>query len=394
MDARNFESSTFGSCKVDDNEGFTWFDPAPLPRSLSLDDETILVLAEAEAALGRLSGAGGRLREPELLVRPYAVREALASARIEGTQARMTDVFQAEASGAQVSSRFGDLRALSAHLRATEQGVQLVTDGKIDLEMLLRLHATLMLGTRRGGHFRRQPVWIGSPTAEPTTAVFVPPIGDAMDGALKDLDHFLVHPPRISPLIRCALAHYQFLTIHPMLDGNGRIGRLLVLLFLLQEKRLPAALLYLSAYFERHRTEYFDRLQAVRERGKIQEWLQFFLTAIKVQAADGMARADTLLDLREHYRAELAASRSRAWQVVELLFENPVTTTGIVKERVGVTTQGALNLLRQLEARGWLHQLRQRGIGGSTYWLATEVYEQLGGDSYDYAEEQYEPQDT
>ncbi|MEO3859933.1 Fic/DOC family N-terminal domain-containing protein [Acrocarpospora sp. B8E8] len=347
-----------------------------MPQSLSLENETIMALSDAEAALGRLSGVARRLREPDLLLRPYAVREALASARIEGTQARLTDVFQAEAAGAEPA--YGDLRDLHAHLRAAEHGVREVRSRRLDLELLLQLHAMLMHGSARtasGGRLRDQPVWIGSPTDRPDNAVFVPPIGQAMHDSLADFEAFLLRPPRLPTLVRCALLHYQFLTVHPLLDGNGRIGRLLVLLFLIQEERLPVPLLYLSAYFERHRVEYYDRLQAVREKGRIQEWLQFFLTAVSAQADDAMQRADSLLTLREQYRSELAGNRSRASEAIELVFDNPILTTRLVRSSLGVTNQGALNLIRHLEGRGWLSKLEVRqGRGGSVFWLAPQVY--------------------
>ena len=380
MERSSFATSTFGECISDRVEGVSWFKPASLPRALKLDGETIMALTDAEAALGRLSGTGGQLRDPQLLLRPYAVREALASARIEGTQARLTEVFQAEA---QTSRQvYGDLRSMRAHLDATRFGIEHIADSDLSLTLLLDLHAILMMGTTRSadaGTFRDELVWLGSPTDRPENAVFVPPVGDAMRVALEDLKNFLATPPRMPALVRCALLHYQFLTIHPFVDGNGRIGRLMILLFLLREKRLTAPLLYLSAYFERNRIQYYDRLQAVRERGEIQEWLQFFFTAINVQANDAVARAEILLSLREEYREALAGNRSRALEVVELLFENPVITTTMVRQRLQMTSQGALNLLRGLQNRGWLTMLRDRqGRGGSTFWIAPMIYQYVG----------------
>jgi Fic family protein len=149
---------------------------------------------------------------------------------------------------------------------------------------------------------------------------------------------------------------------------------MLILLFLRHEKKLSVPLLYVSPYFEARRREYFDRLQAVREKGEIQEWLQFFLTAIAVQAEDGVVRARELLDLRERYRTELSSSRSRAIEVVETLFTNPIITTSLIKRNLGITTQGALNLIRSLEGRGWLVPAGTFGRGAATQWLASEVF--------------------
>jgi Fic family protein len=195
-----------------------------------------------------------------------------------------------------------------------------------------------------------------------------------MHRALASWVDFLENPPRLPVLIRAALMHYQFLTVHPFLDGNGRVGRMFILLFLKSESRLTVPLLYVSPYFATRRREYFDRLQAVRERGEIQQWLQFFLTAVASQAEDGVIRARELLDLREMYRAELSTSRSRAIEIVELLFTNPIITTALIRRTLEITTQGALNLIRAIESRGWLIEAGSSGRGGATRWLARDVY--------------------
>jgi Fic family protein len=175
-------------------------------------------------------------------------------------------------------------------------------------------------------------------------------------------------------LVQCALLHYQFETIPPFLDGNGRLGRLLIIFFLLHHGRLPAPLLYISPYLEEHRSEYYDRLQAVRERGELQEWIQFFLTAVAAQAEDAVTRAEQLIDLRERYRSELAGSRSRAAEVVDLIMENPIISSYTIGQRMQVTNQGAHNLIMQLERRGLIERLGRFGRGGRSFWLAREVF--------------------
>lgn len=373
-------SSLFGQIRRDDNDQYWWFDPSPMPRRVDLDPETLLALSDADAALGRLSGVGGMLQEPRLLMRPYAVREALASARIEGTQASLTDVFQAEASRA--VPRMQDIADVTAHVSALEEGLLLSTKD-LDLRVLRTVHATLMKNSdlpKEPGMLREIPVWIGSPTGRPETAVFVPPIGKALQTSLSDWEEFITNPPRLPVLIRAALLHYQFLTIHPFLDGNGRVGRMLVLLFLHQQARISVPLLYVSPYFARRRQEYYDRLQAVRERGELQQWLQFFLTAVAAQADDGVARSRRLLSLREKYRADLAGSRSRAVEVVETLFMNPIINSTLIRTRLGVTNQGALNLIRSLESRGWLEEVGAFGRGGGSHWIASEVYKAIADD--------------
>lgn len=377
MDEAQVETSDFGSIRTDDVHDFAWFDPSPLRRSYDLRGHTLMALSRADEALGRLAGVGRMLKNPRLLMRPYAMKEALASARIEGTQAELREVLTAEARP--------DVRAVpevgvvSRYLRALELGLQRVDRSKpIDIELVLEAHAALLgsIGPMPG-KLRSQPVWLGSPTDRPESADFVPPVNSAMLRALDDWLEFVGNPPDLPPLIRAALIHYQFLTIHPFVDGNGRVGRLLVLLFLAAEGRLPVPLLYLSPYFENRRREYYDRLQAVRERGELEEWLQFFLTAVEVQANDGVDRAERLLDLRESYRSQLAGSRSRAAEVVELLFEYPVITTAQVREALDVSNQGALNLIRSLESRGWLVKAGNAGRGGSHLWLAIDVFETI-----------------
>ncbi len=321
-------------------------------------------------------------------MRPYAVREALASARIEGTQASLTDVFQAEAS--RVHPRERDIIEVTAHVEALEKGLSLARE-RLNLQALCEVHNALMSTSLRNSSeesIRSSPVWLGSPTQRPETAVFVPPVGDALNLALSDWEEYLSNPPRVPILIRAALLHYQFLTIHPFSDGNGRVGRMLVLLFLCHQDRLSVPLLYVSPYFASRRREYYDRLQAVRERGELQQWLQFFLTAVAAQADDGVLRSRELLGLRERYRAELAGSRSRAVEVVELLFTNPVITTTLIRKKLQITNQGALNLIRSLAGRGWLSEIGVAGKGGATVWIANEVYDAIAGDDVDEAENQ------
>jgi len=169
--------------------------------------------------------------------------------------------------------------------------------------------------------------------------------------------------------------HYQFETIHPFLDGNGRVGRLLIILMLIEQKLISEPLLYVSPYMEERRPEYYERLQAVREHGRMQEWLQFFLTAVEYQARDAEMRALKLVDLRERYRNDLKAVKSRSIEVVELLFSNPFLTVRRVERALGITNQGARNLIESLETRGWLQRLAPVGRGGRIYWVGREVYD-------------------
>lgn len=357
--------------------GYTAYRPAPLARRLDLPDETVVALSEADRALGRLAGTGRLLPNPHLLLRPYVTREALASSRIEGTQASLSDVFDAQAR----KSPEGPLREVTNYIDALDHGLARLDDLPVSRRLLCEVHEILMTGVRgqerRPGEVRKSPNWIGSPDNRPETAVFVPPPVDEMEPALDDLERFLHEVNALPPLVSIALAHYQFETIHPFLDGNGRLGRLLIVFLLVERELLPQPLLYLSSFFEAHRSDYYDRLQAVRERGEIQEWLRFFLTGVREQANDAVARAEELVDLREEMRRRLAGDRSRATEVVEMIFENPVLTTNRIAEALDVSLQSALNHVRRLESEEVVTEVV--GIPGrSKRWVARDVLRVLG----------------
>jgi Fic family protein len=351
MDAARFVAPDWGrAVNTGGQFGYVAFRPQPLPRELALAGRTVLALSDADAALGRLVGAGRLLPAPHLLVTPYLAREAVASSRIEGTQASLSDVFEANATDAVPNA---DLQEVRNYIAAVEHGINRLPDLPLSMRLMRECHGVLMSGVRGAektpGELRQSQNWIGAASATVADAAFVPPPPEDLGPTLQAWETYIHDPqPRLPLLIRSALLHYQFETIHPFLDGNGRLGRVFVVLHLLQEQRITAPLLYLSAHLEQNRTTYYERLQAVRERGEVQEWLQFFLQAISTQAADAVTRAEALVDLREEFRSRLRGKRSRATEVVDLLFGNPVMTVRIVVNRLGVTPQGAALLLRQL----------------------------------------------
>jgi Fic family protein len=346
-----------------------------VPRELVLAPDTIMLLSDADAALGRLAGAGRLLPDPHLLVNAYITREAVASSRIEGTQASVTEVFDAAVTGTSVRA---DVQEVRNYILALRHGLDRLTEGfPISLRLIKEMHGILLTDVRGHertlGEFRETQNWISSPDNQPKSARFVPPTVEEMWKALDDWEkHLHDEEPKLPLLIRCALLHYQFETIHPFLDGNGRIGRLFIILYLVDRGRLPTPLLYISSYLDQRKQEYYDRLQFVRERGEIKEWLNFFLTGIAGQAADAVSRAEELADLREQYRLVLQGNRSRAIEVVDLLFANPIMTVRAVQTRLSMSQPGATNLLRTLTAAGIVREVGE-GPGTRHRWFAEDI---------------------
>lgn len=379
MDPVNFQDAAFGEAAREPGNkwAFWYFKPAPIPRDLPLETRTVKALSDADASLGRLQGLGALIRDPELLLGPYLTQEAVASSRIEGTQASLSDVLQAEASDGQAASE--DVAEVERYIAATRRGYDLVGELPIAQRLVLELHATLLAGVRGQeklpGEFRRTPVWVGSPTDSPDTAAYVPPLPGELGDLIADWEDFVNTPGDLPTLVRCGLMHYQFETIHPFLDGNGRIGRLLINLMLLEEGRMETPLLYMSGYLEQHRREYYQRLQDVREKGAIQEWLQFFLTAVRRSADDAVSRAERLVAVRESYIRDAGQTRSNLPALVELIFSNPFVTVARLQKKTGLTNQGARNVIRDAEARGWLREVGTMGRGGRMYWVARELFE-------------------
>jgi Fic family protein len=291
---------------------------------------------------------------------------------MEGTQTSLTELFDAAALGVAPTV---DVREVQNYVHALEHGLARLSALPVSKRLLCEMHKILLTGVRgqekTPGEFRRSQNWIGSPDNRPETALFVPPTVENMWPALDDWEKSVHDPkPELPLLIRTALLHYQFETIHPFLDGNGRLGRLFVVLYLVEQEILPAPLLPLSAALERTKTQYIDLLQGVRERGDILSWLRFFLGAVADQATRSVERAEKMTDLRERYRAELRGNRSRAAEVIDLIFGNPILTTRYVASHLSLSSQGAANLLRQLTELKILREDSEgrRGVRGR--WFA------------------------
>lgn len=390
MKAADFVDSRFG--KITTNPISAWphpyFLPADIPREVDLEPDTVAALARASAALGRLSGFALLVNDPELLLGPSMAQEALASSRIEGTEASLSEVLSSTDSDLPIED--DNLREVINYLKAATQGIELLEHWPLTQRFFCALHATLLTGTRGEekypGELRRSPVWIGSANARPETAKFIPPLPEELGALLDDWERFVNEPSTMPAVLRAALVHYQFETIHPFLDGNGRIGRLLIGFQLMNENVLPAPVLHISGYFEAHRPEYYRRLQGVRERAEIEEWVQFFCAAVEDAATRSSTRIRTLLELRERYREEARTERSSLPVLIDTIFRNPVITVGMLMDAAQISQPGAWKLIHKAEGRGWITSVGRWGKGGKERWLATEVWAAVT-DGADFSEE-------
>jgi Fic family protein len=325
----------------------------------------VLALSSADVRLSELSGLGRWLPNPHLLIGPYLRREAVFSSRIEGTRASLADVLADEAGQAsQVAP--DDVREVRNYVVALEYGIERLQALPPSLRLVRELHQRLMHGVRGDaatpGEFRRSQTWIGNPGSTQATADFVPPPPREMQQALDAWEKFLHRRGEMPDLVQCALMHEQFEAIHPFLDGNGRIGRLLITLFLIERGRLTQPLLYLSEYIERERSAYYDRLQHVRTHGDWEGWLSYFLTGVSCSAGRAVAQARQLVDLREAMRKSVAIS-PKALVLVDALFENPYLNTARVKALLSVTDPTARAAIAALEEAGIVAEVTGRSWG-------------------------------
>ena len=344
-------------------EGYSAFVPDPLPRSIDLDGRLVAMLSDADRALGMLAGIGATLPNPYLLISPFLSREAVLSSRIEGTQASLSDLFLFEAAQEKAPAP-RDVHEVANYVSAAHYGVARLAELPLGLRLVRELHARLLEGVRGGeqtpGEFRTVQNWIGQPpTYALEDATYVPPPVSEMADALDDWERFLHERLTMPPLVRCALMHYQFETIHPFRDGNGRLGRLLITLYLCANKHLPQPLLYLSAFFEAHKGEYYDRLQAIRTSGDWANWLAFFLTGVVEQARDGAGRSRRILGLREEYRHRLlrAKGAASAQRLLDDLFTRPALTIRGAQRILDVTYLTASRAVALLVQAGILREI-------------------------------------
>lgn len=359
MDTALFKNSPSG--KLVRATGKYWaFVPTPLPPSLEWDAVLVSQISRADLALGTLSGIGETLPNPHLLIYPFIRREAVLSSRIEGTQSSLSDLLLFEATKVEKQR---DVREVQNYVRAIEYGLKRLDALPLSLRLIRELHGILMERVRgehaTRGEFRQSQNWIGPPGCSLNEASFVPPPVPEMQDALDQLEKFLHADTDLPPLVQLALIHYQFETIHPFLDGNGRIGRLLITLFLCERGILTKPLLYLSAFFERHRREYYERLLQVSQKGAWGQWIQFFLQAVVNQSSDAVQRSRRLLDLHQDYHRTSLEKHlpPTAGQLIELILMRPVLNLRIAQELLGVTFPTAQKAIRVLEDEGILVEI-------------------------------------
>jgi Fic family protein len=387
VDLKAYPPTAFGQAKrTPGRHGYVAYFPEPIPRRIELGSSTVRLLADAEASLGRLAGMEQLVPNLDLLMAPYLLREALSSTRIEGTQATMAEVYEVEAARAPANA---DVEEVLGYVEAMRWGVSQLDRLPLSTRLMCGLHRRLMAGVRgrerMPGEFRRSQNWIGGAGATIESAEFVPPPPDELPGLLRDWEQFANEEPEMPLLVQDALLHSQFETIHPFLDGNGRLGRLLLVLFMIERGRLASPLLYLSSYLERDREAYYDALRAVRHDGDPAPWIDMFLSAVRVESQDAHARAGRLIELQQRYRqaaADMGTANGPA--LVDLICENPVVTTRLVEDRLGVSRPTALRLLRGLQQRGVVSEAAS-GARGQRRYVATElvatVSEDTAGDS-------------
>ena len=356
------------------------FVPSPAPRHLELSSAAVGLLDEASNALGVLAGVARRLPNPNLLIAPYLRREAVLSSSIEGTQTTLSDVYAAEAEQLSLVSA-PDVEEVQNYVAAYGYGLDRLTTLPLSLGFIRELHERLMRGVRGGGgqpgEFRTYQNFIGG-SSEPD-ARYVPPPPNELTACLDDFERFL-HERSLRPLVQMAVLHYQFEAIHHFGDGNGRVGRLLMGIFLAERELLPHPLLYLSAYFERTRSAYYDGLMRVSTHGDWDGWLRYVLEGVRVQAMDAAVLADHLLGLHSEYRQLLQSRRAtaNAFALVDEFFVNPVVTTSRARDILGVTAPTARSTIRTLEQLGILVEITNRRWG--RVYRAEEIFLAIRGE--------------
>lgn len=343
--------------------GYRSFVPSPLPPEppLRMDGELTRLLSEADLALGRLDGATSILPNLDFFMAMYVRREAVLSSRIEGTQSTLEDVLQHQIE-ARDAGLPGDVGEVVNYVKAMKHGLARLAELPLCNRLIREIHGVLLEDVRGGertpGEFRRTQNWIGRPGCTLENAAFVPPAVHDMNDALGQLETFLHDRASFPALVHCGLAHAQFETIHPFLDGNGRVGRLLITLLLCERGVLRMPLLYLSAFFKAHQHEYYERLTAIRTAGDWEGWIAFFLTGVASVSREATTLATRILALREADLARVGNPR-----LLDVLFDQPIINVNEVANRLGCTFATAGSQVGKLVKIGLLREMTGRKRG-------------------------------
>ena len=377
MNPNDFRSTEAGQVILTQN-GYHAFIPALLPPNLVWSLPLISALSEAERDLSRLAALASAFPFPRLLIQPFMRREAVLSSRIEGTRATLAELYTYESTQLSFLEPGDDVREVHNYVTALDYGLERLKTLPISLRLIREIHEKLLHGVRGGnltpGEFRRTQNWIGPAGSTIMTATYVPPPVDEMNHALGDLEKFIHTGTDVPVLARAAMIHYQFEALHPFLDGNGRVGRLLMALLFTEWNILPQPLLNLSVYFERYRQEYYDHLLSVSQRSDWEAWLRFFLRGVSAQARDSVVRMQQLEAIRTTYEPLVKSDRNseRMGAVLDFLFTRPILSSKQLAESVGMPFKTARQYIEKLAKAGILREVT--GNARNQIYRADEVF--------------------
>ena len=377
MNPNDFRSPETGQVIFTQN-GYYAFIPAQLPPNLTWSLSLISALSEAERDLSRLAALAGAFPFPRLLIQPFMRREAVLSSRIEGTRATLAELYTYETTQLSFLEPDEDVREVYNYVTALDFGLERLQTLPISLRLIREIHEKLMSGVRGGnltpGEFRHTQNWIGAAGSTIMTATYVPPPVDEMLQGLGELEKFIHRGTDVPVLARAAMIHYQFEALHPFLDGNGRVGRLLMALLFTEWNVLPQPLLNLSVYFERYRQEYYDHLLAVSQRGAWETWLRFFMRGVSAQAQDSLARMQRLETIRAKYEHLVKSDRNseRMGAVLDFLFSRPILSAKQLAGNLGMPFKTARQYIEKLVRAGILREIT--GNARNQIYRADEIF--------------------
>lgn len=365
MDIEKFKNSPSGKV-IKTKKDYWAFIPNPLPPEglNTFSADFVNILSEADRGIGALKSLSKLIPNPNLLIAPFVRKEAVQSSRIEGTQASLTDIFYYEAS--KEKPKDSDVLEVLNYVKAMNYGFSRIGKLPLSLRLIKEIHQKLMKGVRGGtlspGEFRTTQNWIGPPGCSLNDATYVPPPVNEMNKLLNQLEKFLYTEDPIAPLVKCALIHYQFEAIHPFLDGNGRVGRLLITFYLYHRGFLYYPILYLSDFFERHRDEYYDLLLGVSQSGNWKKWLKYFVRGVAEQSKAAEETGHNILNLQKNYRQLLQTESvpTPVFKLLDMLFVNPIVSLNGVSEFLKVTWPTAKASVEQLIKLGILKEISGR----------------------------------